>query len=117
MKERIKSKNYILLRRAFFMRHQQNITYCEADGAYTIIYFDKFKPETTAYNIKVIEEHLDSNYFIRIHKSFLVNINAIHEVCKYCKKLVLSNGQEITIARQRKKQIISILSNTEVIIL
>jgi len=117
MKERIKSKTYLLLRRAFFMRHQQNITYCEADGAYTIIYFDKFKPETVAYNIKVIEEHLSSSNFIRIHKSYLVNTNAICEVCKYCKKLVLRNGQEITIARQRKKQIISVLSNTEVLIL
>lgn len=75
----------------------QDIFYLQADGDYVQIHSSegKYLKEQT---MKYFEEHLPENKFVRVHRSFLVNIEMIsrielHE--KHNQQLTLKNGDQI----------------------
>jgi two-component system LytT family response regulator len=55
------------------------ILFCEASGNYTIFYFKDTHTLCTTAAIHVYEELLDDAGFVRIHKSFLVNLLHVKE--------------------------------------
>lgn len=57
----------------------------EADGSYTHIFFNNKEKVLVCKNISVFEELLKGTSFIRIHKSFMINLD-------YVKKFVRANG-------------------------
>ncbi|MCD4737198.1 MAG: LytTR family DNA-binding domain-containing protein [Bacteroidales bacterium] len=76
----------------------------EADGSYTSIYFkDVEKPVIVSHLIGHYEELLGDLFFVRVHKSHLINLNF---VSKYIKSdggyLLMSDGAEITISERKK---------------
>ena len=61
----------------------ENIRYIEAMSEYLrIACDDREKPVIVLFSMKKIEEHLPSNMFMRIHRSFIINLNKICEVKK-----------------------------------
>lgn len=60
----------------------ESIISCEADDNYTALMLKNNKKIVVSYTLKVIEELLEEHSFIRVHRSFLVNL---HEVEKYVK--------------------------------
>ena len=50
-----------------------------------------------------VENELEEYHFLRIHQSFLVNLKYIK--CVTGSKVVLSNGQELTVPRARYKTV------------
>lgn len=61
----------------------QQIRYIEGMGEYLRIYTEKeSKPFITLLSIKKLEEHLPKRCFIRIHRSYIVNINKIKEIAR-----------------------------------
>lgn len=61
----------------------ENITHIQGLKDYLKIHVDiEKKPILTLMNFKDIEAKLSSNNFIRVHRSFIVNINKIHSVQK-----------------------------------
>ena len=61
----------------------ENIRYIEAMSEYLrIACDDREKPVIVLLSMKKIEEHLPSNMFMRIHRSFIINLNKICEVKK-----------------------------------
>lgn len=61
----------------------QQIRYIEGMGEYLRIYTEKeSKPFITLLSIKKLEEHLPKKCFIRIHRSYIVNINKIKEIAR-----------------------------------
>jgi len=81
---------------------------CEADDNYTHIYI-KNKPRITACrSLKEMEEQLNEfDFFIRVHHSFLVNLN---EINKYVKGeggyLIMSDGNVVDVSRSRKEMLL-----------
>ncbi len=75
----------------------EDITYIEANGDYMMIHTDRkklIKEET----MKNLEAQLDPHLFVRVHRSFIVNVRAIERVERYDKQnqsLVLKNGAAI----------------------
>jgi signal transduction histidine kinase len=73
------------------------IRYIEANGDYVLIYTDSnryLKDQT----MKYWEIHLPADYFVRIHRSFIVNIEAIAKIELYEKetyKIHLKNGDAL----------------------
>ena len=60
-----------------------SIIYIEAMSEYLRIYCsDKDKPVIVLLSMKRIEEHLPSSAFMRIHRSYIINLNKILEVKK-----------------------------------
>jgi len=84
-----------------------DILYCKADDNYTEIFLVD-KKILVSKTLKYFEEALAEFHFVRIHKSFLVNIN---EVVKYKKgkggSVIISNGKELMVSASRKKELLS----------
>jgi len=84
-----------------------SIVSCESDDNYTKLKLKNSKLLLVTRSLKEMEEVLEQHSFIRIHRSFLVNIN---EIEKYMKGeggyLVMSDGTSIDVARNKKEQLL-----------
>ena len=85
----------------------ESIVVCEADDNYTTLMLKNNKKIVVSCTLKVIEELLEDHSFIRVHRSFVVNLE---EVEKYVKGdggyLVMSDGSEILISRNKKEELL-----------
>ena len=81
----------------------ENIISCSSDSNYTI---------TASRTLKEIEEMLEDYSFVRVHHSYVVNLN---EVGKYIKGdegyLTMNNGSSIDVSRSRKEFLLKKLQN------
>ncbi|MFD0863636.1 LytR/AlgR family response regulator transcription factor [Sungkyunkwania multivorans] len=86
----------------------EDITFCKADDNYTELFLSSGKKILVSKTLKYFEEALSQYPFARVHKSFLVNVNA---VVKYKKgkggSVVLDNGKEIMVSASKKKELLS----------
>lgn len=81
-----------------------DILYAEASGNYTNFHFDRQHSICTSKPIHEYEELLADAGFVRIHKSYLVNLVHIKEYLKgEGGSVILSNGTEIEVARRKKE--------------
>ncbi|WBU88093.1 LytR/AlgR family response regulator transcription factor [Cellulophaga omnivescoria] len=84
-----------------------DILFCKADDNYTEIYLEN-KKILVSKTLKYFEEAMEDFPFARIHKSYLVNVNAI---TKYKKgkggSVVLHNGKELLVSASKKKILLS----------
>lgn len=87
-----------------------DIAYAEANGAYTIVYFLNGKKMIVCKNMKSFSERLPESEFIRVHKSYIININSID---KYVKSdggyLILENGQNIPVSVRKRQYVVSLI--------
>ena len=75
----------------------------EADGAYTRIFITGNKDFVSSYNIKTFEEHLDNRLFMRIHRSYIINLYKVTKIIGDKQLHVLmTDGSELEIARRLK---------------
>jgi two-component system, LytTR family, response regulator len=84
------------------------LLYCEANDNYTHFYLKNKTKIIVCRTLKEIEEQLqDFNCFVRVHHSYLVNLN---EVTKYVRGeggyLVMSNDSTISVSRSRKDSLL-----------
>lgn len=91
----------------------EQIIYCKADGNYSSIHFTWGIILVTK-TLKQIETSLPKNNFIRIHKSYLVNISTIITI--KCDTIVLDSDIELPISRRRKPGVVKSLT-TDIIYL
>lgn len=77
---------------------------CESDGNYTSLFLKDKRKIVASRNLKDMEEILEDYPFIRVHHSYIVNIN---EIEKYVKGeggyLIMSDGSSINVSRSRKE--------------
>ncbi len=88
----------------------ESILYCSADGNYTRFFFVDGSNCLVCRNMKYYEDILPQSLFIRIHRSFIINI---HYVEKYIKgeipSIVMANGFQIEISRRKKDELLELL--------
>ena len=83
----------------------EEIVYCEADGAYANFYLNTGKKMCASRPLLDYELLLQDSSFMRIHKSFLVNMRHIKQYKKgEGGTVILSNGAEIEVSRRKKEQ-------------
>lgn len=76
---------------------------CEANGNYTNFYFINRTTICASKPIHEYEELLSDCNFVRVHKSFLVNLEHIKEYIRgEGGSLILSNGKEVEVSRRKK---------------
>ena len=83
----------------------EQVVRCEADDNYTYLYLKSKNKIVACRTLKEMEEQLqDFNFFVRVHHSYLVNLN---EVTKYVRGeggyLVMSDGVTVNVSRSRKE--------------
>jgi two-component system LytT family response regulator len=84
-----------------------SILSCSSDSNYTILMLKNKQKLTSSRTLKEIEEMLEEYSFLRVHNSFLVNLNAVD---KYIKGeggyLVMSDGSTVHVSRSRKEMLL-----------
>ena len=95
----------------FQMEKISHIIYCEADENYTKIFTVRGDFVLVSRTLKVVEEMLPPQYFFRIHKSFLVNMNFVKSYNRIDgHKILLENGVELEIATRRNEEFVKALT-------
>lgn len=84
-----------------------SIISCSSDSNYTNFYLKHDKKLTASRTMKDVEELLSDYAFLRVHNSYIVNLN---EINKYFKGeggyLLMSDGSRIDVSRSRKEILI-----------
>ena len=81
-----------------------DIIYCEAHLSYTVFYLTGQSKVTVSRNLHEYEELLQHNGFLRIHKSYLINLNHVKEYQRgEGGTVTLSNNKEIEVSRRRRE--------------
>jgi two-component system, LytTR family, response regulator len=88
-----------------------SIISCDSDSNYTIIRLKNKEKLVVSRTLKDVEELLEEHSFVRVHHSYLVNLN---EISKYVKGeggyLVMSDGSSIDVSRSKKDVLLKKLS-------
>lgn len=83
---------------------RSDILYCLSDGSYCNIYLDGGRKLTVSKNLKEVETTLNDDRFFRIHHSHLINLDHAYSFINNAHNCVkMSNGEELAVARNRKK--------------
>jgi len=84
-----------------------SVSYLAAEDDYVMIYYSEgkaLKPKT----MKYYEEHLPPSLFIRVHRSYMVNVEHITRLEPYSKDnyvAVLKSGEKIPVSRSGYKML------------
>jgi len=90
----------------------KNIVRCESDNNYTYFFFDNENKLLISRTLKEIEEMLAVYGFLRVHQSHLINPQFVKGILKQDGgSIVMKDGKEISVSRQKRKEINSILES------
>lgn len=91
-----------------------DILYIKADGSYTHVYISNEKHITVSKNLKYFETALKDYFqFIRVHRSFLVNVFQMKKFDKQNRgQIIMNNDSVIDLARDRRDEFFSLLQKT-----
>ena len=85
---------------------QDDIFRIEASGSYTVFYVQKQKQVMASNTLSDFEDKLNTDRFLRVHKSHIINLQYI---VKYTKgdggSLTMQDGSEIPVSRSRKDEL------------
>lgn len=89
----------------------EKLKYVKSDGPYLELFLtDKQNPEIDRNTLKQILAELPPHRFIQVHRSSIVNLNFVKAI--YSNKLVLKDGQELSISRSFKSEVDGLLKAT-----
>ena len=81
-----------------------DIHYCEADGAYTHLHLNTGEKFTQSKNLKEYEEILDEKSVVRVHHSYIININYVDMWQKSPESiLIMKDGTKIGVSVKRRE--------------
>jgi DNA-binding LytR/AlgR family response regulator len=79
----------------------------EAISNYTIFYLNNGKKLLVSRTMKVFLPKLDAEIFVRIHKSFVINLSYLSQLDVRDEMFVqLRDGSKISISRRKKKEFV-----------
>lgn len=88
----------------------KDIIYCEAEGIYTTFFLNGPSMVIVSKNIKEYEDALSPFGFVRVHKSFLLNIDRVKQFEKVDGGfLILDTGAKIPVSQRKREMVLSLL--------
>jgi two-component system LytT family response regulator len=85
----------------------QNIKYIESDGNYVTFHTTK-RSILARYKISEVKELLPQQFFVRIHRSYIIALKHIETVKKHC---VIIDGKEIPISSNYREGFLTIIDS------
>jgi two-component system LytT family response regulator len=86
----------------FLSAHE--ITWCQASGAYSVIYYGAGKKLLLSKNLAELESLLNTNIFFRVHHSAIINL---YKVARYFRgkggEVEMEDGSLVAVSAQKKK--------------
>ena len=90
--------------KGFIVVKLDDIIYCEAERSYTIFHLDGKRTVTVSKSLIEYDNLLQDTQFIRIHKSFLINLHHVKEYQRGEGGLVImTDNAEIEVSRRKKE--------------
>lgn len=87
-----------------------HIIYCKAAGAYTQIIMDNEKSFLISRNLGRAQELMPGSLFVRVHQSYLVNLNHIKKFRKgEAPEAIMTNNDVIKVSRTNKDKLAQLL--------
>ena len=94
--------------KGYSIRQLKDIIYCKALTNYTEFFFTDGKHLIVSTSLKIYEDLLQEHNFVRVHRSYLVNISHIVEYRKGKHPFVLlTDSHEIPVSTNRKEELLS----------
>src|SRR5215213_6623763 len=91
--------------KGFTILKLEDIVYCEAQRSYTIFRLINNKSIMISKPLFDYDRLLADTVFLRIHKSFLINLLHVKEYIRgEGGAVIMSNGMEIEVSRRKKEQ-------------
>ena len=104
----IKGKITIPTQSGFEIIELENLIYAKADDNYTELYLGNHKKKLVSKTLKYFETLLEDKGFVRIHKSYLVNVNSIVSYAKGSGgSVVLNNEKELSVSASKKATLLA----------
>jgi two-component system LytT family response regulator len=105
----LKNKIAVPVTEGFEFIETNEILYCQSQNNYTLLFTVDNRKLVLSKTLKDFEKLLDKYFFIRIHKSFLINPNYMK---KYYRNdggyLVMQDGKSIPVSKSKKDLIINL---------
>lgn len=92
------------------MEKLNDIIYCEGDVNYTKVHLYDGRNILVSRTPKEIEELLDCQYFYRIHKSFVVNLNFVKSYSRSENGIHLDNNELLPVSTRKNDEFLSVLT-------
>lgn len=86
-----------------------SILYFESSGSYSKVFFTNRKPLLICKPVAFYEETLNPNRFIRVHRSYLVNLNHIRSYNSDEDSLLLSDNSRILVSKRKKAYLLQLI--------
>lgn len=87
-----------------------DVIFCESETSYTVFHLTDNQKLVSSKPIFEYEQLLEKNDFVRIHRSYLVNINHVKEYRRgEGGTVVLLNGPELEVSRRKKDNFIAVM--------
>ena len=101
--------------KGFVVIRVKEIIKCEAKRNYTIIHLQNNKPMMVSRPLAAYEKILGSMSFLRVHKTWLINL---HHIIEYHRGeggnggvVIMSNGSAVEISRRKRDEFLSQVKN------
>ena len=89
----------------------KDIIYCEASGSYTNFYLEPGRKLMVSKNLKEYEHMLPDKQFMRVHNSYLINLQKVKKFVKaeggY---IVMSNNDQVSISQSKRDDFMAKMS-------
>ena len=82
-----------------------DIVYCRAEKNWTIIALKGQSFFQVCQTLKTIEKRINSDDFLRVHRSYLVNLHHIEKIQGCYEQLEMTEGHSVPVSRRRKKEL------------
>jgi two-component system, LytTR family, response regulator len=81
------------------------ILYLESDSNYTTIHIEGNKKIEVTRPLKDFEQELENHpAFMRVHNSFMVNLNKVTRFIRTTETIIMNNGMKIPVSKRRKDE-------------
>lgn len=93
------------------MVNDSDIMYCQSDGNYTHVFLKDETKHLLSKNIKKVTAMLPESHFLRVHKSYVINVDYISEYIRGDGgEVILTNNTNIPVSRSHKSSLLSLLN-------
>ncbi|MHA4808977.1 LytR/AlgR family response regulator transcription factor [Flavitalea flava] len=104
LKKQIDNKICLPTQKGFTIVKLEEIVYCQASRSYTVFHFANNKQIIISKPLFDFDSILSGNIFLRIHKSFLINLTHVKEYIRgEGGSVIMTNNMEIEVSRRKKE--------------
>jgi len=97
-------KDYVLISSSKYSEviSFMDIIFIQADGSYSKVIMNNNKSLSTSKNLSSFEKVIPGDCFLRVHRSYIVNLKYLRKIYNNEDKIVLNNI-EIPVSRSKKR--------------